>query len=106
MLVTAGLGFLFSAAVAHAACDARAAHPLTDAMRVRISPFGADRHDVPLSDHGRCGGAARTERVMDWLPVHRGHKARTAAAHLAFSNRVHDNRLEHQRRADASAANR
>jgi hypothetical protein len=103
MLVIVGLGVLIGAAIAGAASSARAAHPLTETMRVRISPLGVDRHDVPLSDQGRCGGAARTERALGWLPVHRGPKPRSGAANLAFTNRVHDTRLEHQERADAAA---
>jgi hypothetical protein len=27
---------------------------------------GANRRDVPLLDHGRRSGAARTERPLDW----------------------------------------
>lgn len=103
MLVIARLGVLLTAMTADATSSARAAHPPTDPMRVRTSPLGGDRHDVPLKDHGRRGGAARTERTLEWLPVHRGPDARRAAARTAFADRVHDNRLEHQERADCAA---
>jgi hypothetical protein len=40
---------------------AGAAHPLTERfLRVRLSRHSVDRHDVPLPDRGRRGGAART----------------------------------------------
>ena len=74
MLVIAGLSVLLGAAVAHAASSARAAHPPTENMRVRLAPSGVDRRDVPLSDHGRRGGAARTERPLDWRPLYRGRQ--------------------------------
>ena len=99
MLVIAGLSVLLGAAVVHAASSARAAHPPTENMRVRLSPSGRDRRDVPLSDHGRRGGPARTERPLGWRPLYRGVNARHAAA-LAFTNRARDGRLEHQERAD------
>ncbi len=65
MLVIVGLSVLLSAAIADAASSARAAHPPTKNMRVRLSPLEGDRHDVPLLDHGRRGGAART-RAAPW----------------------------------------
>ena len=99
MLVIVGLSALLGAAIADATSSARAAHPPTETMRVRLSPLGADRRDVPLSDHGRRGGAA-----LNWLPVRRGPDARHAAANMAFTNRAHDTRLEHQERADGAAA--
>ena len=89
MLVIVGLSALLGAAIANATSSARAAHPPTKTMRDRLSPLGVDRRDVPLSDHGRRGGAARTGRY--------------AAAHMAFSDRAHDTRLEHQERADNAA---
>lgn len=102
MLIIAGLSVLLDAAVAHAASSARAAHPPTENMRVRLSPSGVDRRDVPLSDHGRRGGVARTEWPLGWRPQDRGVDARHATA-LAFTNRAHDARLEHQERADTAA---
>lgn len=103
MLVIVGLSVLLSAAIADAASSTRVGHPPTEIMRVRLSPPEVDRHDVPLSDHGRRGGAARTARTLDWLPVHRGLNARRAADHIAFTNRAHDTRLVHQERADTAA---
>ena len=102
MLVIAGLSVLLGAAVAHAASSARTAHPPTENMRVRLAPSGADRRDVPLSDQGRRGGAACTERPLDWPRLYRGVNPRHAMA-LAFTNRAHDARLEHQERADTVA---
>ena len=98
MLVIVGLSALLGAAIVAATSSARAAHPPTKTMRDRLSPLGVDRRDVPLSDHGRRGGSA-----LNWLPVHRGPNARHAAADVAFTNRAHDTRLEHQERADAAA---
>ena len=98
VLVILGLSALLSAAIADATSSARAAHPPTETMRVRLSPLAVDRRDVPLSDHGRRGGSA-----LNWLPVHRGPNARHAAADMAFTNRAHDTRLEHQERADSAA---
>jgi hypothetical protein len=103
MLVIAGMGVLLVAAITaivDAKGTAEVAHPPTKNMRVRQSPLGVDRRTVPLSDHGRRGGAARTERALIWLPTNNGHKARRAAAHMAFASRVRDTRLEHQQRAD------
>ena len=103
MLVIAGMNVLLVAAITaivDAASSAGVAHPPTENMRDRQSPRGSDRRSVPLSDHGRRGGAARTERALDWLPPHHGHNARRAAARKVFANRVRDTRLEHQRRAD------
>ena len=103
MLVIAGLSVLLVAAIATIVDEpstAGTAHPPTETMRVRLSPLGVDRHGVPLRDHGRRGGAARTQRALDWLPTHRGHNARRAAAQMAFTNRARDTRLEHQQRAD------
>ena len=105
MLVIVGLSVLIGAAIAHAA-SARAAHPPTENMRVRLSPFEVDRSVVPLPDRGRCGGVAPAERSLDWLPVHRGLDARRAAARMAFTKRAHDSRLEHQERADTAASHR
>ena len=101
MLVIAGLSVLLGAALAHAASSARAAHPPTENTRVRLAPSWAGRHDVPLSDHGQRGGAARTERPLDWHRRYRGVNARHATA-LAFNNRAHDARLEHQETADTA----
>src|SRR3982074_1146814 len=98
MLVIAGRSLLLVATIVDAMSSAGTAHPPTENMCVRQSPLGVDRRDVPLSDHGRRGGAARTERAVDWLPAHRGHNARRAAVHTAFTNRVRDTRLEHQER--------
>jgi hypothetical protein len=106
MLVIAGMSVLLVAgitAIVDAMSNAGAAHPPTETMRVRQSPLGVDRRDVPLADHGRRGCAARTERALDWRPTHRGHSARRAAAHMAFANLVRDTRLEHQQRADSTA---
>ena len=69
MLVIAGLSVLLGAAVAHAASSARTAHPPTENMRVRLAPSGADRRDVPLSDQGRRGGAARTRAASGLAPA-------------------------------------
>ena len=102
MLVIAGLSVLLVAAIVTIVgepSNAETAHPPTVTMRVRLSPHGVDRHGVPLRDHGRRGGAARTERALDWRPTHRGHDARRAAAQMAFTNRARDTRLEHQQRA-------
>ena len=99
MLVIAGLSVLLGAVVVHAASSARAAHPPTENMRVRLWPSWLDRRDVPLSDHGRRGGAARTKPPLGPRPLHRGVNARNAAA-LAFANQARDGRLEHQERAD------
>src|SRR5690242_17109593 len=106
MLVIAGMNVLLVAAITaivDAASSAGVAHPPTENMHDRQSPRGIDRRSVPLSDHGRRGGAARTERDLDWLPPHHGNNARRAAARAAFANRVRDTRLEHQRRADRLA---
>jgi hypothetical protein len=110
MLVIAGLSVLLVAGIAvivDALSNAGAAHPPTETTRVRLSPLGVDRHGVPLWDHGRRGGAARTERALDWRAAHRGHNARRAAARfrreMAFTNQVRDTRLEHQQRADGTA---
>jgi hypothetical protein len=103
MLVIAGMSVLLVAAItaiADATSSAEAAHSPTENMRVRQSPFEVDRRSVPLLDHGRRGGAARTECALNWLPPHRGYHARRAAARTAFTNRVRDTRLEHQQRAD------
>jgi hypothetical protein len=88
------LGAMISAIVG-VLSNAGRAHPPTETMRVRLSPLGDDRHDVPFQDRGRRGGAALGSR-----PTHRGHKARRCAVALAFVNRVRDTRLEHQQRAD------
>ena len=64
--VLAGESVLLGAAMAYAASSARTAHSPTENMRVRLAPFGANRRDVPLLDHGRRSGAARTERPFDW----------------------------------------
>ena len=101
MLVIAGLSVLLGAAVVHAASSTRAAHPPTENMRVRLLSFKLDRRDVPLSDHGRRGGAARTSLPLGPRPLHRGVNARNAAA-LAFANQARDGRLEHQERADTA----
>ena len=98
MLIIVGLSALLSAAITDATSSAGVAHPPTETMRVRRSPLGVDRRDVPLLDHGRRGGAA-----LNWLPVHRRPNARHAAADIAFTNRAHDTRLEHQERADSVA---
>jgi hypothetical protein len=110
MLVIVGLIVLLVAAIVaivDALSNGGAARPPTENLRVRLSPHGVDRHGVPLWDHGRRGGAARTERALDWRSVPRGHRARRTAADLqremAFTNRVRDSRLEHQRRADRAA---
>jgi hypothetical protein len=103
MLVIAGMSVLLVAAISaivDATGSAEAAHPPTENMRVRQSPLEVDRRSVPLSDHGRRGGDAPTERALNWLPPHRGHNARRVAARTAFAIRVRDTRLEHQRRAD------
>jgi hypothetical protein len=103
MLVIAGMSVVLVAAIATIVderSNAGAAHPPTETMRDRLSPLGVDRHGVPLQDHGRRGGAARTQRALDWLPTHRGHNARRAAAHTAFTNRARDTRLQHQQRSD------
>ena len=103
MLVIAGLSVLLVAGITTIVdelSNAEAAHPPTVTMRDRLSPLGVNRHGVPLRDHGRRGGAARTERALDWRPTHRGHNARRAAAHMAFTNRARDTRLQHQQRAD------
>jgi hypothetical protein len=105
MLVIVGLSVLIGAAIAHAA-SARAAHPPTDNVRVRLSPSEVDRSVVPLPDHGRCGGVAPEERSLDWLPVDHGLDARRAAARMAFSKRTRDSRLEHQERADTAVRQR
>ena len=90
--LVAGIG-----AIAGGLSNAGAAHPLTENLRVRLSPHGVDRHVVPLWDPGRRGGAAGTE----------GAHARRAAARfqrdMAFINRARDTRLEHQQRADSAA---
>ena len=53
------------------------------------------------------GAVAPLERrALDWLPAHRGHNARRAAVHLAFTNRARDTRLEHQQRADTAQGHR
>lgn len=101
MLVIVGLSALLSVAIA--ASSAWATHPPTETMRVRLSPPDVDQRNVPLLDHGRRGGAARTARTLDWLPVRRGPNARRVAAHMAFANRAHDTRLIHQERADTAA---
>ena len=102
MLVIAGMSVLLVAAIAtivDEASNAGAAHPPTETMRDRLSPLGVDRHGVPLRDHGRRGGAARTSLPLGPRPLHRGVNARNAAA-LAFANQARDGRLEHQERAD------
>jgi hypothetical protein len=78
MLVIVGLSVVIGAAIAHAA-SARAAHPPTENMRVRPRPSGVDRRDVPLTDRGRCGGVAQSQRSLDWLPAHHRPDARCAA---------------------------
>jgi hypothetical protein len=103
MLVIAGLSVLLVARITPIVDEpstAEAAHPPTETMRDRLSPFGVDRRGVPLRDHGRRGGPAAPGRVLDWRPTHRGHNARRAAADLAFTNRARDTRLQHQQRAD------
>jgi hypothetical protein len=37
------------------------------------------------------------------LPAHRGPNARRKPVQMAFTNRLHDTRLEHQERADSAA---
>jgi hypothetical protein len=101
MLVIVGLSVVIGAAIAHAA-SAKAAHPPTENMRARLSPLGVDRRDVPLSDHGRCGGAAQPQCSLAWLSAHHGRHTRRAAAHIAFTRRAHDTRLQHQQRADTA----
>ena len=86
MLVIAGLSVLLVAGIT----------TIVDRVPLRARGHGY----VPLRDHGRRGGAARTERALDWRPTHRGHNARRAAAHMAFTNRARDTRLQHQQRAD------
>lgn len=56
----------------------RGGHPPTETMRDRISPLGVDRHDVPLTDHGRCGGTARQPERPVWpvLSKRSSHLAR------------------------------
>jgi hypothetical protein len=106
MFVTGGMRVLLVAAITaivDAMSTTEAAHPPTEIVRARQLPLGVDGRRVPLSDHGRRGGAARTERIMNWLPTNHGHRARRAAALLAFANRVRDTRLEHQQRADRPA---
>jgi hypothetical protein len=102
MLVILRSIVLLVAAMVAMSSNAGAAHPPTENMRVRLSPLGADRHGVPLRDHGRRGGPARTAPALDWLPARHGHNARRAVARMAFTNRVRDSRLEHQQRADAA----
>jgi len=64
--ILAGESVLLGAPMADAASSARTAHSPTENMRVRLAPSGANRCDVPLLDHGRRSGAARTERPLDW----------------------------------------
>ena len=110
MLVIVGLIVLLVAgivAIAGVQSNAGAAHPLTENLRVRLSPHGVDRHVVPLWDRGRRGGAAGTEGALGPRATSRGHNARRAAARfqreMAFIDRARDTRLEHQQRADSPA---
>ena len=75
MLVIVGLIVWLVAgivAIAGVRSNAGAVHPLTDNLRVRLSPHGVDRHGVPLWDRGRRGGAAGTEGALG-----RAHEPRT-----------------------------
>ena len=110
MLVIVGLIVWLVAgivAIAGVLSNAGAAHPLTENLRVRLSPHGVDRHVVPLWDPGQRGGAAGTEGALGRCAAHREPRARRAAARfqrdMAFINRVRDTRLEHQQRADSAA---
>lgn len=97
--LVAGIG-----AIAGELSNAGAAHPLTENLRVRLSPHGVDRHVVPLWDLGQRGGAAGTEGAFGRRAAPR---ARRAAARfqrdMAFINRARDTRLEHQQRVDSAA---
>src|SRR5690349_16804031 len=101
MFFILGCSILFTAAAARAANHAGAAHPPTNTMRPRSALLGGDRRSVPLPDHGRRGGAARSEFDLQWLDVPRGPIAR-CATRTAFVDRARDSRLEHQKRADTS----
>ena len=110
MLVIVGLIVLLVAgivAIAGVQSNAGAAHPLTENLRARLSPHGADRHVVPLWDPGQRGGAARTEGALGRPAAYREPRARRAAARfqreMAFTNQARDTRLEHQQRADSAA---
>ena len=110
MLVIVGLIVWLVAgivAIAGVPSNAGAVHPLTDNLRVRLSPHGVDRHGVPLWDRGRRGGAAGTEGALGPRATSRGRNARRAVARfqrdMAFINRVRDTRLEQQQRADRAA---
>jgi hypothetical protein len=86
--------------------SAGAAHPLTENLRVRLSPHGVDRHVVPLWDPGRRGGAAETEGALGWRAAHEPRARRAAARfqrEMAFIDRARDTRLQHQQRADSAA---
>ena len=100
--LVAGIG-----AIAGGLSNAGAAHPLTENLRVRLSPHGVYRHVVPLWDLGQRGGAAGTEGALGRRAAHREPRARRAAARfqrdVAFINRARDTRLEHQQRADSAA---
>ena len=109
MLVIMGLIVWLGAGIVTTAgglSNAGAAHPLTENLRVRLSPHGIDRHVVPLWDLGQRGGAAGTEGALGRLAAHREPRARRAAARfqrdMAFINRARDTRLEHQQRVDSA----
>jgi hypothetical protein len=63
MLIIVGLSLL-AAAIADATSSARVAHPPTENYACPATPLGVDRRDVPLSDHGRRGGAARNPQAL------------------------------------------
>ena len=89
MLVIVGLIVWLVAgivAIAGGLSNAGAAHPLTENLRVRLSPHGVDRHVVPLWDLGQRGGAAGTEGALGRraAPASRGPDAQPPASNVTW----------------------